>query len=197
MHIICDGLPKPLSKALLKPGLPGKLPGIFRDSSGTTTFQRLGVVEICAGTPARNFAFPTPCARVREPPLAHHSRYQNSQQKGLRTRIPPDMTRQPCQAMRWLPEVALLGIFRKSSGILPGFPATFFGIHTRPQAPYRTGASHTRPQAPYHTGASHTTPQAPYHMGPGVLYGRLLFGFRPSGISSGNLPETFRNPAFV
>ena len=37
MHV-CDGLPKPFSNALLTFGLPGKLPGIFRDSSGTAVF---------------------------------------------------------------------------------------------------------------------------------------------------------------
>ena len=80
----------PLQHALLKFGLPGNLPGIFRKSSGNTFFCCC-VVGTFAGALARHlFSSPRACAR--------HRRNRNSQQKRPRARIIPVVVTQPGQA---------------------------------------------------------------------------------------------------
>ena len=64
----------------------------------------------------RGISFPTPCARVREPPLAHHSRHQICNKSG-RAQPYPRHDQAALSGIRWLPGVALPGIFRESSGI--------------------------------------------------------------------------------
>ena len=58
----------PLAHALLKFGLPGNLPGIFRKSSGNTVFLLLRCWDICWRAGAASFFQPP---RMCTNPLSH------------------------------------------------------------------------------------------------------------------------------
>ena len=86
----------PFAHALLKFGLPGNLPGIFRKSSGNTVFFAVALLGHLLAR-WRGIFFPAP-AHVHKPPLARHRRNRNSQQKRPRARIIPGVVTQPGQA---------------------------------------------------------------------------------------------------
>ena len=86
----------PFAHALLKFGLPGNFPGIFRKSSGNTVFFAVALLGHLLAR-WRGIFFPAP-AHVRKPPLARHRRNRNSQQKRPRARIIPGVVTQPGQA---------------------------------------------------------------------------------------------------